>query len=210
MASFADSAAKSATAAVEQTNYLRRQSNALDSQVIALQSQAKLLKASIANERPHIFIYGANEIVAQGWEGQESYLVQYKVANYGRVPGIITAVRVGLIGTGDNPELPEVDNRHTLKRDYIFSISEIRDEVFYFPNDDIPLRGEFSPNGDGYIWDYYIPITDDEIRLMVAIYYEGPTTRGHQTITTWVFSKSAGRFIKYEPEQGYEDYNRMD
>jgi hypothetical protein len=157
----------------------------------ANRSAAAAERALTDLERPWIFVFGISRPIQDGTD----FRVDYKVANFGKIPAIIEEARAGLVfsdASGD-PQTPLfVSDDHSLTISPVLKPGDERDLSDYFPlSETFDARFQVINAGTDSEDLMPVPVVDLEpnqsMFFRVLINYRGPASRGHETSANWLY-----------------------
>jgi len=170
----------------------------------AATGQAKIAQNTFEKvERPYLYIFGVEHLRLEEMadeDGAPAYggTVNYTVANYGKIAGIIEEVFVDLCTWGDAAPggAPLVDLKHTLMSNKIFPPGHERKVTDYAcGGPEYFLRQEDGPN--------VVLKAGEALFCHILIRYRGPFTQGHKTSACWKMGPSDNSFVEF----GHRDFN---
>jgi hypothetical protein len=163
-------------------------------------------------ERPWIFVFDQSRATRD--PETDEFFIEYTVANYGKLPAIISQPLVGFVfnGADGNPQFPMLpDESHSLVASPILAVGEQRRLREYFPLND---TGEIT-------FRVVNPELPDEKSLEAVpnvalgpsqnmffrglISYHGPGSNGHQTSVSWLYMHPFDFVSRGGPEYNYNE-----
>ena len=180
----------------EQRADTNRAIRAAEASALAAQESAKAASIEVTGlQRPYIYISGVDEPKCYGNDHNPG--LGYTIANYGKTPAKVIYLNIGF-SVGHPEKIPgraDVDNPFVI--DNVIRRDEKRSE--YLPID-------YKLFDDGYSFEFD-RLTDNvpkiilksvpKLYFQILITYEGPFSKGHETMATWEYVESQGgwRFI---------------
>jgi hypothetical protein len=170
----------------------------------AATDQAKIAQDTFEKvERPYLYIFGIGrleieEIMVEFTGPEDVGFVNYIVANYGKVAGIIEEVFVDLCTSSEVAPLgaPLVNLGHTLMSNRIFPPGHERKVKDYAcDGPEYFLREEDGPN--------VVLKPGEALFCHILVRYRGPFTQGHETSACWKMGPGDNFFVEF----GHGDFN---
>jgi hypothetical protein len=159
-------------------------------------------------ERPYIFIFGVHRFDFD--DETKEWFVEYTVANYGKMPGIIEMPHIGFVidNQARPPVSPLMEEDHTLMTAPIMEAGERRKIREYLPDGMSDGDIIVDLDGDGKGTNVRTsPVINEDNGMMTffrgVIHYSGPFTRGHETSATWWYFRERQEFVS----RGGSEYN---
>jgi hypothetical protein len=153
-------------------------------------------------ERPYVFVFGVEwEPIAQADPLPPSYIA-YKIANYGKTPGVVDVVETILVISDAIPaHLNQEESAFPLVSSPILPYGEIRRVTR--PYFDRPVAS-FVIRDDGL---HPVPRIDEgeSVFFRISIKYHGPFTRNHEIGYCWRYETTTQSFAQH----GGAEYNYL-
>lgn len=190
----------------------------------AAERSAKVAERALTDtERPYVFVDGVDKfkLLDPGNENSAVY-VDYKVSNFGRLPAIITRIRVEcvIIDRGQFFMPNDARNDHPLITSPIVASGSIVGPVKIYSSDitfAADERGDINESEFLAELEYDMPVdqygtpwvrptipSNKELRFRVVVDYRGPFTWDHNTSACWRYDRNTFRFVSSGPEVNYE------
>lgn len=171
------------------------------------QAAAALVQTKIAEDalmkvqRPYVFIYGVDHILANRPVDGKGGKIPFIVANYGQTPAIIEWVDSDIcVGPTPQDIVPFAHN--PWEQNPLFKPAEVRDLEHPFPAElDSESRNVFH-DARGSTIQPLVP-KGSHLFFRVKIGYRGPLTSDHDTEACWIFDENEASFVLY----GDDGYN---